>query len=49
MGIRPFDSLAGDIGAHRRTVYRKVSALGMTSTQKRPVDCIRCLVHITRR
>ena len=49
MGIRPFDSLTGDIGAHRRTVHRKVSALGMTSAQKRPVNRIRRLVHITRR
>ena len=49
MGIRPFDSLTGDIGAHRRTVHRKVSTLGMTSAQTRPVNRIRRLVYITRR
>ena len=49
MGIHPFNSLTGDIGAHRRTVHRKVSTLGMTSAQKWPVNRIHRLVHITRR
>ncbi len=49
MGIRPLDSLTGDIGAHRRTVHRKVSTPGMTSAQKLSVNRIRRLVHITHR
>ena len=49
MGIRPFDSFTGNIGAHRCTVHRKVSTLGMTPAQKRPANRIRRLVHITCR